>query len=163
MWPASGGLQTTCYRSLLSTTLRIIIHTNIIPFDAKHSKELKGVVNNARNNEQINHRRHTSCAGDPGFASDGLDDGGSNHLWNVGKFLQDYMAQCPNRQSLSSRAFFELGRSRVWVSTHSPTILPVVPLTLETYPGISFKSGQDRFIPHHVHNLCSLKYITHMT
>jgi hypothetical protein len=34
------------------------------------------------------------------FWDDRPDDGGSNHLWNVGKLLPDYTAQHPRRQSI---------------------------------------------------------------
>jgi hypothetical protein len=35
--------------------------------------------------------------------SSGLpDDGGSNHLWNIGQFIPDYMVQHPRRQSSSN-------------------------------------------------------------
>jgi hypothetical protein len=38
-----------------------------------------------------------------------LDDGGSKHLWNVGKILPDYMAQQPRRQPSSLIYLFICG------------------------------------------------------
>jgi hypothetical protein len=35
-----------------------------------------------------------------------LDDGGSKHLWNVGKFLLDFTAQHPSGQSSSISILF---------------------------------------------------------
>jgi hypothetical protein len=55
-------------------------------------------------------------------AGDRPDDGGTKHLWNVGKLLPDYMAQQPRRQPSSYSPPWEPESHLVRIACNPPEI-----------------------------------------